>query len=69
MNPLAATFPQSFSLLAHPGHPGPAGHGDGTHALLSLGISLLVLGGAWLLLRARRLRQSPAAVRRENSNG
>lgn len=56
-------------LQAHPGHPGPADHGDLTHALLGLLATLPVLGGTWLLLRARNRRLAKVAVRKDSRHG
>jgi len=55
-------------LLAHPGHPGPANHGNLTHALLGLLISLPLLFTSWMILRARNRRHAREAVRKGGCN-
>lgn len=56
-------------LLAHPGHPGPADHGDATHALLSVGLGLLLMTALVLFIRATRRRKALVPVRKENRHG
>lgn len=56
-------------LLAHPGHPGPADHGEITHALLGLGVALIVLTGIWMILKTNNRRKAPARVRKDPHNG
>ncbi|MCC5843388.1 MAG: hypothetical protein JJU05_03970 [Verrucomicrobia bacterium] len=55
--------------FAHPGHPGPADHGDITHALLSLGTAIILLTSTWLILRANNRRKAPVPVRKDSNHG
>lgn len=57
------------SLFAHPGHPGPADHGDVTHAVLGLLLALPLLGTAWLFLRNQSRRRALQPVRKEVPRG
>ncbi len=56
-------------VFAHPGHPGPADHGDITHALLSLGTALVILTATWLILRTHNRRKALIPVRKDPPNG
>lgn len=49
-------------LLAHPGHPGPADHGDLTHFLLGTLLALPLAAGAWLGFHHFKKRKAARAA-------
>lgn len=49
-------------LLAHPGHPGPEAHGDSTHLIVGLAVSIPALLGYILWRRHRK----PAVEKHSN---
>lgn len=56
--------------FAHPGHPGPADHGDFTHALISLGVATILLTSTWLILRANnRRKKALIPVKKDSKHG
>jgi hypothetical protein len=55
--------------FAHPGHPGPADHSDATHALLSLGVAVVLLAATGLILRAKKRRKALVPVKKDAHNG
>jgi hypothetical protein len=69
MNKHIALLSLPSSAFAHPGHLGPADHGDVTHALLSLGIAMILLTGTWMILKANNRRKVPVRVRKDHPNG
>ena len=59
---LLNALPRVPQFLAHPGHPGPADHGDITHIIVGLLVALLLLAGTGLTLR--HLQQRKVTARR-----
>lgn len=50
------------AIWAHPGHPGPADHGDLTHFMLGTLLALPLLAGIWLTLRHMNQRKAARVV-------